>query len=142
MEQLHYTTDIDAPRSTVWKVLWDDASYRDWTSVFAEGSRAVSDWQEGSRILFVGPTGDAGMVAIIEKKTADEHMCFKHIAELRDGKEQPLPGGGVGRERYTLTETGGGTRLRVDLDAPAEYRQMFEDNFPKALQRVKELSER
>jgi uncharacterized protein YndB with AHSA1/START domain len=141
MEQLHYTTDVDAPRSRVWKVLWDDASYRDWTSVFAEGSYAVSDWQEGSRIQFIDPTSNAGMVAIIETRTPNEHMCFRHIAELRDGREHPFPESGVGRERYTLTETDGGTRLRVDLDAPAEYRQMFDDKFPKALRRVKELSE-
>jgi hypothetical protein len=52
MKQLHFSTDINAPRETVWNVLWNDATYRDWTSVFAEGSYAVSDWNEGSKIQF------------------------------------------------------------------------------------------
>ena len=58
MTRLHYSVDIDAPRQRVWEVLWDDKTYPDWTSAFMEGSRAVSDWKEGSRIQFLGPGGD------------------------------------------------------------------------------------
>jgi hypothetical protein len=47
---LHFSVDIAAPRGKVWDVLWDDASCRDWSSVSAQGSYAVSDWNEGSRI--------------------------------------------------------------------------------------------
>jgi uncharacterized protein YndB with AHSA1/START domain len=141
MKQLHYSVDIGAPRSKVWAVLWEDASYRDWTSVFAAGSYAISDWNQGSRIHFIDPTSNNGMSAIIEKKTPNEYMCFKHIAEIQNGKEVTYPDTAVGRERYTLTDTGGGTRLHVELDAPDEYTATFDDKFPKALQRVKELAE-
>ena len=44
-------------------------------------------------------------------------------------------------ETYTLTSRNGWTTLKVDLDAADEHRQMFEDKFPKALQRVKALAE-
>jgi uncharacterized protein YndB with AHSA1/START domain len=142
MNQLHYDTHIKAPRATVWKVLWDDASYREWTKVFADGSYAVSDWNEGSRIQFIDPASNDGMSAIIEKKVPNEYMCFRHVAEIRNGKEEPYPESQVGRERYTLTATAGdGTQLRVDLDAPEQYQAVFDDKFPKALERVKELSE-
>ena len=142
MKPLHFSIDIDAPRARVWEVLWDDASYRDWTRVFSETSHAVSDWQEGSRIQFLDGSGNQGMVAIIEKKTPNELMSFRHFAELKDGKETPFPDGGSGRETYTLTENGGRTRLRTDLESPAEWEAMFNDKFPKALQRVKDLAER
>ncbi|HEU4860337.1 MAG TPA: hypothetical protein VFT15_10890 [Chitinophagaceae bacterium] len=62
MEKINFATTINAPREKVWKVLWDEASYRDWTSVFTEGSYAKTDnWKEGSKVLLLSPDGD-GMV--------------------------------------------------------------------------------
>ncbi len=142
MQKLHFSLEIKAPREKVWKVLWDDATFRDWTSVFAEGSYAVSDWKEGSRIQFLDPNNNAGMSSVIEKLVPNEFMSFKHLTEIKDGKEQPSPEWSGALENYTLKEQGGGTVLTVDLDAADEYKDMFEDKFPKALQRVKELSEK
>ena len=142
MNRLHFSIDIDARRERVWKILWEDATYRDWTSAFAEGSYAVSDWKEGSTIQFLDPTSGSGMSAIIEKKSPNEFMSFKHVAEIKNGHEQPPAAWSGAHENYTLTENGSGTKLSVDLDAPDEYRQMFEDKFPQALQRVKTLSEK
>ena len=141
MKELHFSVRINAPRERVWNVLWDDVTYRDWTSVFAEGSYAVSDWNEGSRIQFLDPGSGSGMSAVIEKKRPNELMSFRHLAEIRDGKEQPPAAWSGALENYTLTDNDGGTTLRVTLDTADEYRQMFEDKFPKALQRVKELAE-
>lgn len=142
MNRLHFSTDINAPRETVWKVLWDDATYGEWTSVFAEGSYAVSDWKEGSTIQFIDPGSRSGMSAVIEKKRPHEFMSFRHVAEIKDGQEQPPAGWSGAHENYTLAARDGRTTLSVDLDTPNEYRSMFEDKFPKALQRVKALSEK
>jgi hypothetical protein len=38
--------------------MWDDSTYRQWTSAFSEGSHAVSDWKEGSKVLFLSPEGE------------------------------------------------------------------------------------
>ena len=141
MNQLHFSVDIAAPREKVWKVLWDDATYGDWTSVFAEGSYAVSDWNEGSTIQFIDPESRSGMSAIIEKKQPGEFISFRHEAEIRNGQVQPPAGWSGAHENYTLKKSGGGTTLTVDLDAPDEHRQTFESKFPKALQRVKSLAE-
>lgn len=46
MHKLRFSIDIKAPRERVWKVLWDDATFRDWASVFMEGSYINSDWKE------------------------------------------------------------------------------------------------
>jgi uncharacterized protein YndB with AHSA1/START domain len=63
MEKMNFSIDINAPKEKVWNVLWDDNSYRKWTSPFAEGSYAKTDnWKEGSKVLFLGPSGD-GMVS-------------------------------------------------------------------------------
>jgi hypothetical protein len=82
------------------------------------------------------------MSAVIEQKRPHEFMSFRHIAEIKEGKEQ-APGEWSGaHENYTLTAHNGRTTLKVDLDAADEHRAMFEDKFPKALQRVKTLSEK
>jgi len=141
LSQLHYAIDIEAPREKVWRVLWDDKSFRDWSSVFAEGSYAVSDWKEGSTVQFIDPSSNGGMQSIIETKRPSEFICFRHEAEIKDGKVQPAPAWSGARENYTLTTSNGRTTLKVDLDAADEHRQMFEDKFPKALKRVKALSE-
>ncbi len=140
MQKLYFSIDIKAPREKVWKVLWEDATYRDWTSVFAEGSHAKSDWKEGSRIEFLDPNGN-GMFAVIDKLVQNEFMSFKHLGEIREGKEQPWDEGASGIENYKLKENDEFTTLTVDLDSPEEYGNMFEDIFPKALERVKELAE-
>ena len=141
LKQLHYSIDIDAPRDKVWHVLWDDASFRDWSSVFAEGSYAVSDWKEGSTVQFIDPSNNSGMQSIIEKKRPSEYISFRHEAEIKDGKVQPPPAWSGAHENYTLTSNSGRTTLKVDLDAADEHLEMFEDKFPKALKRVKALSE-
>ena len=142
LNQLHYTVDIAAPREKVWRVLWDDASFRDWSSVFAEGSYAVSDWKEGSTVQFIDPGSNAGMSSVIEQKRPNEYISFRHEAEIKDGKVQPPSDWSGAHENYTLTSRNGGTTLKVDLDVADEHRQMFEDKFPKALQRIKALAER
>lgn len=141
MTRLHFSIDIASPRDKVWRVLWDDASYRDWTSVFAEGSYAESDWNEGSTITFIDPSSGSGMSAVIEKKRPGEFMSFRHEAEIKDGAVQPPASWSGAHENYTLTANDGRTTLTVDLDALDEHRQMFEDKFPQALKRVKSLSE-
>ena len=141
MNQLHFSIDIAAPRERVWTVLWDDPTYRDWTSAFSDGSYAVSDWKEGSEIKFLDASSQSGMSAVIERKRPGEFMSFRHEGEIKNGRlQQPTEWAGA-HENYTLTGTDGKTRLTVDLDAPDEYRQMFEGKFPTALQRVKTLAE-
>lgn len=140
-KRLQFSIDIAAPPEKVWQVLWDDATFSDWTSVFAEGSYAVSDWKEGSTIQFLDPASGSGMASIIEKKRPGEFMSFRHVAEIQNGREQKPAAWSGAHENYTLTRKAGGTTLRVDVDAADEHRQTFEDKFPRALQRVKSLSE-
>ena len=68
-------------------------------------------------------------------------MTFRHLAEIKEGKEQPAPPSWSGAlEEYTLKDNGTGATLIVDHDAADEYKEAFEKAFPKALQRVKELA--
>ena len=82
MTQLTFTTNIKATKDKVWEILWNDATYREWTRVFSEGSYAVSDWKEGSKVQFLSNDGD-GMYSIIEKSSPGRYMSFKHLGVVK-----------------------------------------------------------
>ncbi|MCB1023557.1 MAG: SRPBCC domain-containing protein [Acidobacteria bacterium] len=144
MERISFSENIEASAERVWKILWEDGSYRDWTRVFREDSHAVSDWEEGSKIHFLDSKG-SGMYSIIDRKIQDQFMSFKHIGEIKNGEEQPVDknstwSGGI--ESYKLTETGGITELLVETDVIEDFKDFMLEKFPLALARVKELSEK
>ncbi|MDX5346119.1 MAG: SRPBCC domain-containing protein, partial [Hymenobacteraceae bacterium] len=83
MKKLQYSVDINAPKEKVWEVLWNDETYRKWTSVFSEGSSAETDWQEGSKIHFLNGEG-GGMYSVVAKNQPNEYMSIKHLGEVKD----------------------------------------------------------
>ena len=140
MQKLNFTVDIRAPREKIWQVLWDDATYRQWTRVFSEGSYAVTDWRQGSRVQFLDGQG-GGMYSIIDEARPNERMAIRHLGDIKDGVEQPEAAWSGSQEIYNLSSTGEGTRLSVDIDSDEQFAGWFQENFPKALEKVKELAE-
>ena len=139
MTTLNFSVSINAPKEKVWDKLWSDASYRQWTSAFMEGSYAETDWQEGSKVLFLSPGGD-GMFSIIEKKVPYQEMTFKHLGEVKKGVEEAKDWEGA-RESYQLSERDGTTQVNVKLDTVEDYKDYFDKTFPKALDLLKQISE-
>ncbi|MDB5265278.1 MAG: hypothetical protein JWN64_849 [Parcubacteria group bacterium] len=145
MTDLHYSKQINAPREKVWDVLLDDATYREWTSVFMPGSYYQGDWSEGSKMLFLGPAAEGekegGMVALVKENRSQEFISLEHHAEMRNGIEVPMESSGF--ENYTLQDKDGGTEVSIDLlHLPDEYAGMFNEAWPKALEKIKELAEK
>ncbi len=144
MQKLDFKINIQASAAKVWQVLWTDALYRKWTNVFHEGSYAVSDFQQGSKVLFLGPDG-GGMYSEVTVCKPKEEMSFTHLGMVKDFKELPLDeetkkwSGGM--ERYFLTEENGTTLLHISLDSVEEFKDYFNETFPKAINTIKELAE-
>lgn len=142
---MHFSIEINASRAHVWRILWDDATYRQWTAVFHEGSHAESDWQEGSPILFLGPDG-GGMNSRIARNIPGQYMSFEHLGEIHGGVADTrildANGGVAPQENYTLTDSDTGTLLEVSFDDPGpDMEAYFAETFPVALQKVQELAE-
>jgi hypothetical protein len=144
MQKLEFKVLINTPAEKVWNILWGDESYPQWTSVFSESSRVETDWNEGSKVLFLDGKGQ-GMISIIAEKKQNQFMSFKHIGVVNNGVEEldsPQTKGWAGAlENYTLTPLNGKTELRIDIDTIEEYKDYFLTTWPKALEKVKELAE-
>ena len=144
MERKSFSISINASREKIWDVLWSDGSYRKWTSVFAEGSRAETDWKKGSKVLFHDGKGD-GMVSTIIENIPNEFMSIKHLGEVKNGIEdttsEKVKQWAGAMENYTLKEINGKTELNVDMDIAEEYKDYFLTTWPKALEKIKELAE-
>ncbi len=145
MEKMNFSININAPKEKVWQVLWNDASYRKWTSAFMEGSYAKTDnWKEGSKVLFLDPK-DSGMVSTIVKNKPNEFMSFKHLGEVKNGVEDTssdkVKGWAGAMENYTLKGINGKTELLIDMDVNDDFKDYFVNTWPKALDKVKELAE-
>src|SRR6266487_4692913 len=145
METKEFKISINAPKEKVWDVLWNDSSYRAWTSVFAEGSHAETDWKKGSKVLFLDNKG-RGMVSVIAEKIPNEFMSFKHLGEVKDGVEdtssERVSQWAGALENYSLNTVNGKTELTVDMNITDEFIDYFLNTWPKALNKVKELAEK
>lgn len=135
---------INAPREIVWSVLWEDRTYRMWTNVFSPGSYAVSEWKEKSRIHFLDSSG-SGMFSEIDKMEPPQTMSFTHLGIVKEGEEQHFDketeNWTGAKEIYQLENVDGQTRLTVEIDVTEDHKEFFNTAFPKALEKVKELSE-
>jgi uncharacterized protein YndB with AHSA1/START domain len=148
MEKLQFKIDINASNEKVWNTMLEKETYNKWTEVFSPGSHYVGNWSKGSKILFLGPGADGkvgGMVSRIRDNRLYEFISIEHLGEVIDGVEDTtsdrvkLWAGAL--ENYTLVNNDGKTELIVEMDINQEYKEMFEDTWPKALQKLKELCE-
>jgi len=147
MQKKFWSINIEAPRERMWQTLWEDETYRQWTSAFSETSYAVTDWKEGSKVLFLDGDGN-GMVSRVAVHRPNEYMSIQHLGEVKNGVEDTTSDSvkewaGV-HEIYTLTEAEDeeeGMTLTVELDLDEKHESMFDIMWPKALNKLKDLAE-
>lgn len=149
MDKLHFSIVIKAPKEKVWDTMLNEDTYRVWTEIFMPGSHYVGGWNKGSKILFLAP-GESGkmggMVARIKEKRPYEYVSIEHLGIVEEGKEdissEAVQAWAGALENYTFKEANGATEVLVDMDTVDEYKEMFLNTWPKALQKLKELAEK
>lgn len=135
---------ISAPKAAVWKTLQDADHLRTWYAAFCDGSQAITDWQEGSKALFVDGT-NSGIIARVVSNQPGSLLSLQYTGVIANGKEdydsvdaQAVIGG---REIYRLSENEGSTTLAVTCDMAASYFDWMADAWDKALVIIKDLAE-
>lgn len=144
INRLKFSIDIKADREKIWKALWDDKHYREWSGVFGEGAHYVVDnWEEGNKIMFLA-ADRTGIYSIIEKHIPTKIIQFKHIGSVVDGQEQLVDDEAKkwsgATETYSLIEGSGCITLLVEIDVLDEHIAFMSEKFPVALEKIKKNS--
>lgn len=151
MKKIQFTKEIKAPVSKVYKAMLgldSKSTYEFWTAEFNPTSTYEGDWKKGNKILFVGTDENGkkgGMVSkIVEHKHA-EFVSIRHLGFL-DGDTEITSGEEVekwagGHENYSFKEINGITMVTVDMDIVDDHLDYFIETYPRALDKLKEISE-
>ncbi|KXK56515.1 MAG: SRPBCC domain-containing protein [Chlorobi bacterium] len=142
MKELQFSVEINATKERVWETLWQDESLREWASIIDPGTYMVGDLKEGSEVQFISSESGYGVTSLVEKLTVNEFLLLRHRADTQEEGAQERDNEWTGgEETYALSESNGATTLTVAFDVPPELEGYFKTNYPKALNRVKELAE-
>jgi uncharacterized protein YndB with AHSA1/START domain len=146
MKKLSFTTTIHAPKKKVWNTMLNHGTYEEWTSASWPDSTFDGRWEKGSSIKFFGQDKSGTLAEITELEKYD-HLSATHIAILLKGgaedRDSDLAKGWIGiKEGYRFTERDGMTRLDIEIETNPEWAGMFEEGWPAALKKLKEICEK
>lgn len=145
MTHLQPTIHINASPEKIWKILWDDATYRIWVAPFCEGSYYKTErFEEGATIHFLTPTGE-GMYSIIDKIIPNRFLAFRHKGSIINYEEQDFTPETEAwhdvLETYEVIPAKNGTTLKVELDTTEQYREFMTNALDQSLKEIKRLAE-
>ena len=149
MKKINLNITINASRESVWDAIVDDSKFRLWTSAFTEGSYFEGGWNKGDAIRFmaINKQGEKeGMVSEIAESIYPNYISIKHLGyivnDIDDTTSEEIRKWAPAFENYTLEELEQKkTLFKLDMDATEEYYDMFLEMWPKALTKLKEVSE-
>lgn len=149
MKKLEFKTTINAKREKVWDAMLQKDTYREWVGVSWPNSDYKGKWAQGEDIRFIGggEGNEGGTMAHLEEVRKPEYVLAKHIAVINaDGTEDrtsETAKGWVGTtEEYTFTEKDGKTEVKVVINTKPDWESMFNEGWPNALKKLKEICER
>lgn len=152
MKKLQYTTRVNAPINKVYDFMLginNKSTYEQWTAMFNPTSSYEGTWEKGSKILFIGVDENGnkgGLVSRIAENIPNQFVSIQHYG-LVQGDNEVTEGPDVekwanGLENYTFEENNGTTNLTVNLDMTEEFVEYMNENYPKALGKLKEICEK
>lgn len=140
--------EIKAPKERVFEKMIGKDTYKQWTAAFNPTSDFEGGWNKGDKIRFVGVTEEGkkqGMLARIEENIPNEFISIHHYG-IVDGENEVTEGPMVeswtpAYENYSLSQEMEITNLMVEVDVSDEHIEYFDETWPKALLKLKEISE-
>ncbi len=151
MKKLQFTIKINARSNKVFDFMLgisNKSTYEQWTALFNPTSTYEGCWNKGSKMLLVGTDEKGekgGMVSEIVENIPNQFVSIRHYGlvknnvEITEGPEVEKWANGF--ENYTFIENNGITEVIVDLDITEDFLDYMNEIYPKALDKLKEISE-
>ncbi len=151
-KKLQLNVKINAPVNKVYDSMLgisNKSTYEQWTALFNPTSTYEGSWNKGSKMLFVGTDEKGekgGMVSEIIDNILNQFISIRHYGlvkanvEITEGPEVEKWANGF--ENYTFLENNGTTTVTVDLDLTEDFLDYFNETYPKALDKLKEICEK
>jgi hypothetical protein len=140
----YFSAVIDAPAKKVWDIMLDAETYKQWSGAAWPESFYEGEWKEGETLCFFNPERSGTKVKLLRHRPY-EFSLAEHIAIFDKGKEiteGEMAESWIGsKETYTFTEQNEKTRLDVVLYMKPDWQKMFATDWPKAMDKLKELCE-
>lgn len=146
MKKLTFKIDINAPKEKVWELLMGNDNNKEWLHVSWPGTYSEGIWNEGENIRFLSGEGQDGTLMNLVEYRPYSHSFGRHIAVINaDGTEDrtsEMAKLWIGSTEDTiLTEKNGITTVTIEMQTPPEWESMFNDGWPNALEKLKEVAE-
>ncbi len=146
MEHLEYRIVISAPAKKVWDTMLEKETYKQWVANSWPNSSYEGRWAKGEKIRFIGPDGSGTLAEIVDFRPY-ESVLTRHIAVLgpngSEDRTSDVAKGWIGiTEAYRFVEENGKTTVTVSIETTPEWRKMFDDGWPAALEDLKRITER
>ena len=142
MKDMQFSIEIKASKEHVWGTLWQDETFRQWAGIIDPGTYMKGELQEDGEVEFISAENGYGVTSLVAKLVPGEFLLLKHSADTQEnGSEEREKEWTGGEESYSLTEKDGVTTLAATFGVPEKMEEYFKVNYPKALEKVKELAE-
>jgi len=142
--QLDFSITIDAPLKKVWDTMLSEKTYKQWVGAAWPGSYFEGEWREGETLCFFNPEKSGTKAKLIEHRPY-QFSRAEHIACFDKGKEDTtssIARSWIGcTESYAFSEHNGHTTHKVTMHVTADWVDMFNTDWPKALTKLKEICE-
>ena len=143
---LEFSIAINAPIETVWHKMLDQETYKIWTSVIQPGSYYEGSWDLGHEISFKSARSE-GMSGTITENEYLKVVKITYKDRLNqngtlDTKSTELQNSFDVHEKFTFTKSSEtDTKLEVFLEAQDSFLEFMKEQWPKALEKLKQISE-
>lgn len=140
---------ISASKEAIWNTITDRNKYQLWTEAFTKGSYFEGGWNKGESIRFLGANKDGGldgMISEIAENDLNKFISIRHLGYIYNGVEDTtsdsIKSWAPSYENYTIREIDAKTcEFTLEMDATDDFYTMFLELWPKALLKIKEISE-
>lgn len=147
-ESLHFEISIDAPANKVYQTVISPTHYSKWTLPFNPTSRFEGTWEKGSQIIFRGTDEngvEGGMISQIEDIQPNRFISIRHLEVFpKDSNSmtaEDMQNWAGAMENYSFVADGNKTLMVVETDTLPSFQSYFNETWPLALQKLKEICE-